>query len=108
MVRRRSQTVYDRELPGCHIVYGETLHNPKISRFAIFAECPILYKAIQFIITGLPDVMTYVISALSSNMFVVPLATASKLILYTKLFEELKVIMLHVLFVFNKLLLFLL
>ena len=58
-------------------------------------------------ITTLP-VMTYVISALSSGSYVEPPTTVSKLILYPQLFEELKTIMEHVLFLyllvfFNKL-----
>ena len=37
--------------------------------------------------------MTYVISALSSDTYIKPLATASKLIPYPQLYEELKTIM---------------
>jgi len=44
-------------------------------------------------ITALPDVVNYVISALSSDTYVEPPATASKLILNPQLFEELKTIM---------------
>jgi len=44
-------------------------------------------------VTALPDDMTYVISALSSDTYVEPLATATKLILYPQLLEEIKVIM---------------
>jgi len=44
-------------------------------------------------IAALPDVMTYVISAMSSDTYVEPAANASNLILYTRLFEELKTIM---------------
>jgi len=44
-------------------------------------------------ITDLPDVITYVIYALSSDTYVEPPATASKLILYPQLSEELKTIM---------------
>jgi len=41
----------------------------------------ILHKQFNSYITALPDIMTYVISALSSDTYVEPLATASKLIL---------------------------
>jgi len=44
-------------------------------------------------ITALPDVMTYVISALSSTTYVEPAANASNVILYPRLFEELKAIL---------------
>ena len=44
-------------------------------------------------IPALPDVMTYVISALSSSTYIEPSPTASKQILYPQLFEELKTIM---------------
>jgi len=44
-------------------------------------------------ITALPDVMHFVISALSSDTYVEMSATASKLILYSQIFEELKTIM---------------
>ena len=44
-------------------------------------------------ITALPDVMTYVIGALSSSTYIEPSLTASKLILYPQFFEELKTIM---------------
>ena len=44
-------------------------------------------------ITALPDVMTYVISELSSNTYVEPPANASNLILYPRLIVELKTIM---------------
>ena len=44
-------------------------------------------------ISALPDVMKYVIGALSSNTYFQPSRTASKLILYPQLFEELKTIM---------------
>ena len=44
-------------------------------------------------IAALPDVMTYVISALSSDTYVEPTANTSNLILYRSLFEELKKIM---------------
>jgi len=41
-------------------------------------------------IAALPDVMTYVISALSSTTYVEPAANASNVILYPRLFEEFK------------------
>jgi hypothetical protein len=44
-------------------------------------------------ITALPNVMTYVISALSSDTYVEPAANASNLILFPRLFEELKTIL---------------
>jgi len=46
---------------------------------------------------ALPDVMIYVIAALSSDTYIEPAPTASKSILYPQLFEELKTIMLNVL-----------
>ena len=42
---------------------------------------------------ALPDLMTYVISALSSDTYVEPAANASNLFLYPRLFEELKTIL---------------
>jgi len=53
----------------------------------------IVQKQFNSYITALPDIVTYVISALSSDTYVETLATASKLILYPQLFEELKAIM---------------
>jgi len=53
----------------------------------------IVQKQFNSYITALPDIMTYVISALSSDTYVEPLTTASKLILYPQLFEELKAIL---------------
>jgi len=53
----------------------------------------IVQKQFNSYITALSDIMTYVISALSSDTYVEQLATASKLILYPQLFEELKAIM---------------
>ena len=44
-------------------------------------------------ITALPDVMAYVISALTSDTYVQPTATASTLILYPQLFEDLETLM---------------
>ena len=44
-------------------------------------------------ITALPDLMTYVISALSSDTYVEPANNASNLILYPRLFEEIKTIL---------------
>jgi len=44
-------------------------------------------------ITALPDVITYVISALSSTTYVEPYANTTNLILYPRLFEVLKTIM---------------
>lgn len=44
-------------------------------------------------ISALPDVMTYVIGALSSSSYIEPSPTASKQILYPQLYEELKTIM---------------
>ena len=44
-------------------------------------------------IAALPDFMTYVILALSSTTYVETAANASNLILYPRLFEELKTIM---------------
>jgi len=44
-------------------------------------------------IAALPDVMTYVISALSSTTYVEPAANASNVILYPRLFEEIKTIL---------------
>ena len=44
-------------------------------------------------ISALPDVITYVISALNSSTYIEPSPTASKQILYPQLFEELKTIM---------------
>jgi len=44
-------------------------------------------------IAALPDVMTYVTSALTSSTYIEPPPTASKQILYEQLFEELKTIM---------------
>ena len=43
-------------------------------------------------IAALPDVMTYVISALSSTTYVEPSANASTVLLYPRLFEQLKTI----------------
>jgi len=42
---------------------------------------------------ALPDVMSYEISALSSDTYFEPAANASNLILYPRLFEELKTIL---------------
>ena len=53
----------------------------------------ILQNHLNFYITALPDLMTYVISALSSHTYVEPAANASNLILYPRLFEELKTIL---------------
>jgi len=44
-------------------------------------------------ISALPDVITYMISALNSSTYIEPSPTASKHILYPQLFEELKTIM---------------
>ena len=53
----------------------------------------VVQNQINFYISALPDVMTYVISALSSSTYIEPSPTASKQILYPQLFEELKTIM---------------
>jgi len=53
----------------------------------------IIQKQFNSYITALPHVMTNVISALSSDTYVEPPATASKLILFPQIFEELKAIM---------------
>ena len=53
----------------------------------------IVQNRLNSYIAALPDVMTYVISALSSTTYVEPPANASNLILYPRLFEELKTIM---------------
>ena len=55
----------------------------------------IVQNRLNSYIAALPDVMTYVISALSSTTYVEPPANASNLILYPRLFEELKTIMWH-------------
>ena len=53
----------------------------------------IVHNQLNSYITTLPDLMTYVTSALSSDTYVEPASTAIKLILYPQLFEELKTIM---------------
>jgi len=52
----------------------------------------ILQNQLNLYITALPDLMTYVISGLRSDTYVEPAANASNLILYPRLFEELKTI----------------
>ena len=53
----------------------------------------ILQSQLNLYITALPGLMNYVISALSSDTYVKPLANARNLILYPHLFEELKTIL---------------
>ena len=53
----------------------------------------IVQNQLNLYITALSDLMTYVISALSSDTYVEPAANASNLILYPRLFEELKTIL---------------
>jgi hypothetical protein len=71
---------------GLQTSYGQSLYNYKVSRIAL------LTKQVRSCSksTALPDVMTYVISALSSTTYVDPAANATNLILYLRLFEELK------------------
>jgi len=52
----------------------------------------VLNHLILYII-AFPDLMTYVISALSSDTYVEPAANASNVILYPRLFEEIKTIL---------------
>ena len=54
---------------------------------------PVVQNHMNLYISALPDVMMYVISALSSSTYIEPLPTASEQILYPQLFEELKTIM---------------
>ena len=42
---------------------------------------------------ALPDVMNYVLSAISSTTYIDPPSNASKHILYHQLFEEMKILM---------------
>jgi len=49
----------------------------------------VVKKQLNSYITALPDVMSYAISARSSDTYAKPAANASKLILYPHLFEEL-------------------
>jgi hypothetical protein len=53
----------------------------------------IVQNKLNLYINALPDLMTYVISALSSDTYVEPAANASNFILYPLLFEELKTIL---------------
>jgi hypothetical protein len=53
----------------------------------------IVQNQLNLYINALPDLMTYVISALSSDTYVEPAANASNLILYPCLFLELKTIL---------------
>jgi len=53
----------------------------------------IVQNQLKLYITALPDLMTYVISGLSSDIYFEPAANASNLILYPRLFEELKTIL---------------
>jgi hypothetical protein len=53
----------------------------------------IVQNQLNLYITALPYLMTYVMSALSSDTYVEPAANASNLILYPCLFEELKTIL---------------
>ena len=53
----------------------------------------VVYNQLSSYIEALPDLMTYVISALSSATYVEPASTASRHILYPQLFEELKTIL---------------
>ena len=58
----------------------------------------IVQNQLNLYINGLTDLMNYVISALSSDTYVEPAANSSNLILYSRLFEELKTILLHGIF----------
>ena len=60
----------------------------------------IVQNQLNSYITALPGLMNYVISALSSDTCVESASTASKLILYPQLFEELKTIMLYILYMY--------
>jgi len=53
----------------------------------------VMQNQLNSYIAALPDFMTYVILALSSTTYVETAANASNLILYPRLFEELKTIM---------------
>jgi len=53
----------------------------------------IVQNQLNLYITALPDLMTYVISALSSDTYVDPATNASNVIPYPRLFEELKTIL---------------
>ena len=53
----------------------------------------IVHNQLILYINALPDLMTYVISALSSDTYVEPAANANNLILYPRLIEELKTIL---------------
>ena len=53
----------------------------------------VVHNQLNSYIEALPDLMTYVISALSSATYVEPASTASRLILYPQLFEELKTVL---------------
>ena len=53
----------------------------------------VVHNQLNSYIEALPDLMTYVLSALSSATYVEPASTASRLILYPQLFEELKTIL---------------
>ena len=53
----------------------------------------IVQNQLHSYITALPDVMSYVIASLSSDTYVETAANAINLILYPRLFEELKTIM---------------
>jgi len=52
-----------------------------------------VHNQLNSYMAALPNFMTYVISALSSDTYVEPVANASKLILYPRLFRELKTIL---------------
>ena len=53
----------------------------------------IVKNQLNLYIAALPDLMTYGISALSSDTYVEPASNASNLILYTRLFDEHKTIL---------------
>ena len=53
----------------------------------------IVQNQLNLYINALPDLMTYVISALSSDTYVEPAANATNVILYPRLFDELKTIL---------------
>ena len=51
-----------------------------------------MQNQLNLYITALPYLMTYVMSALSSDTYVEPAANASNLIFFPRLFQELKTI----------------
>ena len=67
----------------------------KFQELRYLQNVPYCSNSTEFIHRCLPDVTTYVISAMSSDTYIEPAAnaTASNVILYPRLFEELKTIL---------------